>query len=440
MKNESHHALLRIRLQEFREDGIPKYLTRLYHSSFYKDMVTTLVGVRKSGKTYTTYQVIDQMLSSGKLKSLDQVCYLHFDDESLMTFGAHHLTQIDEALLQINSDIHSDTILYVFDEIHKISGWEGFVLRLLRKRNSRVLVTGSSSDLEPDRVNRQLRGKSVAEHIYPLSFLELCQWNKAVTDPSKWSPRSKIIVEHLFDQYIRWGSFPGMHETETDRKREALLKTYCSTIVASDFMEKNKNADPALIKHYLFRLLQNNTGSYTHRKMLDALSGIQLKIDKRQLYTLAHLAEENYLFDFVQIYASSQAKINQNPRKVYCADWAMANVVAFPAKLQTNRAIEAIVYWELKRRGYQVRYYRHPNTNHEVDFIAYNIFESPELAIQVTWQMDDKSTITREARSLTNLKAPEFSNTKRIILTMRPVEIPGVTVINLIEWLLSKPQ
>ncbi len=437
MNNESHHALLRARLQEFREDGIPEYSTRVFNSTFYKDMVITLVGVRKAGKTYATYQTIDQMLKTGKLSSLDQVCYLHFDDESLMTFGVNHLTQIDEALLQINPDIHSESVLYVFDEIHKLAGWEGYVLRLLRKRNSRILVTGSSADLEPDRVNRQLRGKSMAEHIYPLSFLEFCRWNDTNTNPSKWSPRNRATIEQLFEKYIRWGGFPGLHETKTDKEREALLKTYCSTIVASDFLEKSKIPDPILIKHYLFRLLQNNTGAYTHKKMLDALSGIQIKVDKRQLYALAHLAEENYLFDFVQIYAESQAKINQNPRKVYCADWAMANVVAFPTKLQFNRALEAIVYWELKRRGYQVRYYRHPHSEHEVDFIAYKTFEAPELAIQVTSQMDDKTTIKRETRSLTNLKAPEFANTRRMILTMRPIDIPGVNVVNLIEWLLE---
>ena len=438
MNNESHHALLCSRLQEFREDGIPDYSNRIFNSTFYKDMVTTFVGVRKAGKTYATYQVINQMLKNGELHSLDQVCYLHFDDECLMTFGVNQLSQIDEALLQIYPHIHSKKVLYVFDEIQKVAGWEGYVLRLLRKKNSQILITGSSSDLEPEKVDRQLRGKSVAEHIYPLSFLEFCQWHDASIDSAKWSPRDKAIVTRLFDRYIQWGSFPGLHEPETDRERETLLKTYCSTIVASDFMEKSKSADSALIKHYLFRLLQNNTGAYTHKSMLDALAGMQIKVDKRQLYALTHLAEENYLFDFVPLYATSQAKMNQNPRKVYCADWAMANVVAFPTKLQLNRALEAIIYWELKRRGYQVRYYRHPNTDYEVDFIAYKTFKEPELAIQVSYQMNNEKTLNREVRSLTNLKRPEFKNTKRMILTMHPIKIPGVSVINIMEWLLNR--
>ncbi|MBN1674622.1 MAG: ATP-binding protein [Kiritimatiellae bacterium] len=181
-------------------------------------------------------------------------------------------------------------------------------------------------------MDRQLRGKSIAAHIYPLSFLEFCRWHGADTDPVKWIPKARAVVGRLFEQYLRWGSFPGLHELSSDRDRTSLLKTYCSTILASDFIEKSDAADPALVRHYVFRLLQNNTGAYTHKRMSDALAGMQVRANKRQLSALAHLAEENYLFDFVPVYTTSQAKINQNPRKVFSADWALANVVASPPR------------------------------------------------------------------------------------------------------------
>lgn len=434
--SDNYHELLRSRLQEFREDGLPAYADRIFDITFHKDMATTLIGVRKAGKTYATYQVIDQLIKTRALADLNQVCYLHFDDESLMALRVEHLSQIDEALLQINPDIHAKPVLYVFDEIHKIKGWEGYVLRLLRKRNSRILITGSSSDLEPEKVDRQLRGKSFAGHIYPLSFMEFCRWKGAKPNPLQWSPRDRAIAEQLFNTYVRWGSFPGLSGLSTDREREALLKTYCSTIVASDFIEKSKALDPVLVRSYIFRLLQNNTGAYTHKRMLDALSGMQLKVDKRQLFAMAHLAEENYLFDFVPVYAESLARMNQNPRKVFCADWALANVVAYPTKLQSSRALEAIVYFELKRRGYQVRYYKHPQTDHEVDFIAYKTFDKPELAIQVAYNLDDAETWEREIRSLMNLTAPEFEDTQRLVLTLGKKPATEVKVVNLIEWLL----
>ncbi len=37
MKNESHHALLCSRLQEFREDGIPSYSDRIFNNTTFLD-------------------------------------------------------------------------------------------------------------------------------------------------------------------------------------------------------------------------------------------------------------------------------------------------------------------------------------------------------------------------------------------------------------------
>lgn len=44
--------LIKKRILDFREDGLPDYRERELTVSFVKDMVTTLVGARKSGKTY----------------------------------------------------------------------------------------------------------------------------------------------------------------------------------------------------------------------------------------------------------------------------------------------------------------------------------------------------------------------------------------------------
>ncbi|MHC4874599.1 MAG: AAA family ATPase, partial [Planctomycetota bacterium] len=74
--------LIKKRILDFREDGLPEYRHRDLNVPFIKDMVTTIVGVRKSGKTYLTYQIIDEESKAGNIAGLEQVCYLHFDDEA----------------------------------------------------------------------------------------------------------------------------------------------------------------------------------------------------------------------------------------------------------------------------------------------------------------------------------------------------------------------
>jgi len=44
---------------DFCEAGIPESIARDVRPALIKNMVTTIVGGRKTGKTYLTYQVID---------------------------------------------------------------------------------------------------------------------------------------------------------------------------------------------------------------------------------------------------------------------------------------------------------------------------------------------------------------------------------------------
>jgi predicted AAA+ superfamily ATPase len=61
-------------------------------------------------------------------------------------------------------------LLFVLDEIHKISGWEEYVIDLSRNPNWKVIVTGSSSKLLKYDIATELRGKAVSSTLYPLSF------------------------------------------------------------------------------------------------------------------------------------------------------------------------------------------------------------------------------------------------------------------------------
>jgi len=57
--------------------------------------------------------------------------------------------------------------------------------------------------------------------------------------------------------------------------------------------------------------------------------------------------------------------------------------------------------------------------------------------VQVTYQMDDDETLEREIRSLAALSGPEFLDTERVILTLTPRAVQGITVVNAVEWLLA---
>jgi len=51
-------ALLKKRILDFQQSGMPVCLKRDAKVTHVKDMVTTIVGGRKTGNTYLTYQVM----------------------------------------------------------------------------------------------------------------------------------------------------------------------------------------------------------------------------------------------------------------------------------------------------------------------------------------------------------------------------------------------
>ena len=78
-----NEKIIKSRISNFHQDGLPPFIKRDINIFHIKDMITTIVGCRKSGKTYLTYQIIDEFIEQGIIAGVNQVCYLHFDDEVL---------------------------------------------------------------------------------------------------------------------------------------------------------------------------------------------------------------------------------------------------------------------------------------------------------------------------------------------------------------------
>lgn len=434
--------LIKKRILDFREDGIPEFRKRDFKVTFIKDMVTAIVGVRKAGKTYLTYQVISEELEAGRIDDIGQVCYLHFDDEALLGFTVNEMDKIEQSLLEINANFFDKTCLFVFDEIHKISNWESYVLRLLRKKNTRILVTGSSSELEEDKVDRQLRGKAFHLEVFPLSFKEYVDWHGFEYNIHALSTKDTIHLKKLFEQFLREGGFPGIFELASTRDKNNLLQTYYRSIITSDFIEAIDGANVVAVKAFLNRLMQGNASHYFHTKTFNSLKSMGVSVTKALVSAWYHQAEACYFLKSNAVYALSENKIAQNPRIPYVVDWAMANSIGNPLELKRTRSLETIIFYDLLRMGVEVSYYRSTERNQaEIDFIAYHHFEDPELAIQVSFDVSNPATLEREIRSLMGLKGNKSNSIRRVLITMTPqseVELPSsIQAINPIEWLLG---
>jgi predicted AAA+ superfamily ATPase len=161
-------------LNDFWELGFCEYVPRQGSLICVKRMVSTVIGARRVGKSTRVQQYASQLLETGELHSIRQVVLIDFDNPILAEMPCSALHLIEETVYKNNPDFDLGTrLVFIFDEIHKIPGWENYCVQLSRNGRRTVIVTGSSSKLLRDDIAAKLRGKAVSTQLFGLSFSEL---------------------------------------------------------------------------------------------------------------------------------------------------------------------------------------------------------------------------------------------------------------------------
>jgi len=92
------------KIEDFRVMGIPDYVPREGRLNLVDNMVATLIGARRAGKSYRVLQVADDLISQKIIKSIEHVCYLDFDNPILSGMGAKDLKLIQNTFLKLTPD------------------------------------------------------------------------------------------------------------------------------------------------------------------------------------------------------------------------------------------------------------------------------------------------------------------------------------------------
>ena len=225
-------------------------------------MVSTIVGARRAGKSFRSIQVADDLIAKGTIPDIRHVCPVDFDNPILGTLKSTELGQIQSVFLEATPECDLKTpAVFILDEIHKIEGWESYVIDLSRNPNWKVIVTGSSSKLLRDEIATELRGKSVSSTVYPLSFKEFLEFRNY--DHSPASTKGQAEAARLFDDYLTWGAYPAVALAD-EPLREALLREYFDTMILRDVIQRYSVSKPVHCTQIYRHLLSNIAKPCTH--------------------------------------------------------------------------------------------------------------------------------------------------------------------------------
>ncbi|HLP47965.1 MAG TPA: ATP-binding protein [Candidatus Kapabacteria bacterium] len=422
-------------IKDFQIRSLPSLTQRDLKLSFIRDMSLTIVGARRGGKTYRTFQLLHDLARQEVRK--ENVCRIQFNDHRLRSISIDHLHLIDEAFYSLYPAKQMKEVVYfIFDEIHRVTGWEDYILYLLENQLHRILLTGSTSKLLKGEIASALRGKNFAVELFPFSFREFIRHYRVEEDTI--SSQGQSNLRQMLQKYLGQGGFPGLLDLE-EHLHIDLLQSYWDTMVLRDIIEAypKDNINITSFNHFSQALLSRVSCPMTVRKLVTNLEYAGLSFSPETLYRYLHYLEEAFMLFTIPIYSKSEKIRNRNYRKIYAIDWALADAIAPAEGVEITKKFENMVFIELLRRGYQVFYYL-TKENYEIDFIAVGKADQKKAVqlYQVCYQFSDPDVRDRELRGI--LKTTSFLGIQdAYVITFNEeetIDLAGIKVNVLPAW------
>jgi len=121
------HQVISELILDFHGRSLPELNPRAATPAHVPGKIDVVVGMRRSGKTYFCYQMMQELLHEGL--SATRILYLNFEDERLLPLTVHDLRTVPDAYYRLHPDHKDCECWFFFDELQRIEGWEMFCRR-----------------------------------------------------------------------------------------------------------------------------------------------------------------------------------------------------------------------------------------------------------------------------------------------------------------------
>ncbi len=418
-------------IKDFHITPLPDFKERDKKVFLNTGKIISIVGPRRSGKTYFMFQIMNELIKKKITKK--KILYINFEDERLI-FEDTGYDEIFFAYKELYPEINENELYIFFDEIQNLANWEKFVRRVYDSKTKNIFLTGSNIKILSKEIASSLRGRTITEEILPLSFKELLRFKDI--EPDLYSTNGISIINREFEQYLYWGGFPELIDFNKSLKLK-ILQEYFNVMIYRDLVEKHNIKDVYILKYLIKRLFSAFTKEFSVNKVYNEFKSRNFVISKNTLYEYIEYIIDNYIIAIVEKYEPSVVKQELSNKKVYLYDNGLIAGNYMSIEDNKGRFLENVIFTELYRRNYKVNFVKN---NFECDFLLFQNQNQMSVPIQVCYRLDDDNK-KREIKGL--LKTLErFNLNKGVIITMglekeELVNNEKIAVIPVIKWLLG---
>ena len=382
----------------------------------YRDvpLVKILAGIRRCGKSTILEMLRDDLLKSGI--AADHIISMRYTSED------YDDGMTDKDMYQIIRErMTGDGRYYLLlDEVQEIAGWEKAVNSLLENADTDIYVTGSNSKLMASEISTYLTGRYVSIPVYTLSFSEYLEFKKSDSRPQK----------ELLNEYLRMGGFPIVALGNFDeRSSYQIVEGIYNSVINNDITKRHHVTNFDLFNRVVKYIVENVGKTFSANAIAKFLKSEGRSLSVEAVYNYLNWLEKAFVIYRCQRYDLQGKSVLKTQEKFYLADASLKYCMMGFNPKSLAVMLENIVYFELRRRGYEV--YIGKNETKEIDFVA--VRRDERIYVQVCRSLPEESD--RETANLLEIK----DHYPKYVVTLDEFasgNINGVKIVHLADFLL----
>ena len=386
-----------------------------------KDVIKVLTGIRRSGKSVMLKLLMEELKNRGINEN--QFIYINF--ENLKYRNLKNYERLYDFILNKVDDKYKSYYIFL-DEIQEVEEWEKCVnsLRVDEDFNFDIYITGSNAKLLSGELSTYLAGRYIEFVVYPFSFKEFFEIMK--------EKNKEIDLKEAFQDYVKFGGMPFLHNLDYNYEASMqYLQDLYASIILKDITQRNNIRDTDLLERIINYVVMNIGNTFSATSISKFFKSENRKVAIETILNYIKACEEAFLIYRVARNDLLGKKILNVNEKYYIADHGIREAIMENNQKNINQILENIVYFEMLRRGYNVKIGKVDNL--EVDFVCKKNDET--IYIQVSYLLASEDTKEREFSVLENIK----DNYPKYVLSMDEFDMSrnGIKHINLIEFLVK---
>lgn len=381
-------------IADFKENSLPDLIPRKLKVDLDIPIkrAITIMGPRRSGKTYYLYSLIKELLNQGIGK--ERILYINFENPRLAGMDLNDLLVLMEVFYEIYPQNKKDAVWLFFDEIQNIKGWENFIRDILDKENVKVFLSGSSSKLLSKEIATSLRGRTLSYLMLPFSFSEFLSAKKIDYLGKYLASEQKGLIVNAFLDYFNFGGYPEVVFYPEEKTK--IIQEIIEVTIYKDLIERYKIRNTKAVKlmfNYLIKAKE-----FSVNKFYNFLQSMNIKIGRNSLYNYLELFNDAFIFFPLKKFSYSLKKIEQSSAKIYTIDNALISEIIGDDK---GKKLENLVFLAILGRGFKINqdffYYE---DGKEIDFVFKEKDGSIKEMLQVCYDINSLDTKEREIKAL----------------------------------------